>query len=121
MVAQFTAKTTNSEKAVVAQFTAKTTNSEKAIYFLTLMPCSINRLKPHMLFSCKNFKRKKIFLLKKIVRLPSYGMLYHMRNAWLFPSISNSMGKCRKIHLVSSQVVFPQYYCFYFFQNLGIS
>ena len=40
---------------MVAQFTAKTTNSEKAIYFLSLMPCSINKLKPHMLFTCKNF------------------------------------------------------------------
>ena len=40
---------------VVVQFTAKTTNSEKAIYFLSLMPCSINKLKPHMLFTCKSF------------------------------------------------------------------
>ena len=30
---------------VVAQFTAKTANSEKAIYFLSLMSCSINKPK----------------------------------------------------------------------------
>ena len=40
---------------VVAQFIAKTTNSERPIYFLSLMSCSINKLKPHMLFTCKNF------------------------------------------------------------------
>ena len=39
---------------VIAQFTAKTTNSEKSIYFLSLMLCSINKLNCHMLFSCKN-------------------------------------------------------------------
>ena len=30
------------------------TNSAKAI-FLSLMSCSINKLKPHMLYTCKNF------------------------------------------------------------------
>ena len=50
----------------------------------------------------------------------SYGILYHMGNAWLFSSISNSMGKCNKIHLVSSKFVFPQYDLFYLFQNLVI-
>ena len=29
---------------IVGQFTAKTTNSEKAIYFLSLMSCSINKV-----------------------------------------------------------------------------
>ena len=52
------------------------------------------------------------------IRFPFYGILYHMRNAWLFPSISNSTGKCSKIHPVRFQIVFPQYYCFYLFQNL---
>ena len=33
---------------VAAQFTAKTTNSEKAIYFLSLITCSTNKLKSHM-------------------------------------------------------------------------
>ena len=33
-------------------------------------------------------------------RFPSYHILYNMVNAWLFPSISNSTGKCSKIHLV---------------------
>ena len=32
----------------------------------------------------------------------------------------NSIGKYSKIHPVSSQVVFPQYYCFDSFQNLVI-
>ena len=40
---------------VVAQFTAKTTNSEKAIYFLSFMSYSINKLKSHMFFTCKSF------------------------------------------------------------------
>ena len=33
------------------------------------------------------------------IRFPSYGILYHMGNAWFFPAISNSTGKCSKIHL----------------------
>ena len=40
---------------MTAQFTAKTTNSEKAIYFLPLMSCSINKLKPQMFLERKNF------------------------------------------------------------------
>ena len=40
---------------VVAQFTAKMTNSEKAIYFLSFMSYSINKLKSHMFFTCKSF------------------------------------------------------------------
>ena len=36
------------------------------------------------------------------LKFPSYGILYHMGNVWLFPSISNSTGKCSKIHPVSS-------------------
>ena len=47
------------------------------------------------------------------IRFRSYGILYHMRNAWFFLSISNSTGKCSKIHPVNFLVVFPQYYCFY--------
>ena len=39
---------------VVAQFTAKTTNSEKAIYFLSLMSYLINKLKSQTLFTCRN-------------------------------------------------------------------
>ena len=54
------------------------------------------------------------------IRFPSYGILYHMGNTWLFPSISISTRKCRKIHPVSSQVVFPQYYFFYLFQNVVV-
>ena len=39
-----------------AQFIVKSTNSERPIYFLSLMSCSTNKLKFHMLFTCKNFK-----------------------------------------------------------------
>ena len=51
---------------VQTQFTAKTTNSEKAIYILSLMSCSINKLKSIMLFTCKNvmfsdFTKKHFF------------------------------------------------------------
>ena len=46
---------------MVAKFAAKTTNSEKATYFLSLIPCSINKLKSHMLFTCKSFRWKKNF------------------------------------------------------------
>ena len=51
---------------VLAQFTAKMTNSENTIYFLSLMSCSINKLKSPMFFALKNFmffdfKWKKIF------------------------------------------------------------
>ena len=42
---------------VVVQFTAKTTNSEKAIYFLSLISCSISKLKSHFLFTCKSFTK----------------------------------------------------------------
>ena len=51
-------------------------------------------------------------------QIPILVMLYHMKNAWLFPSISN--GKCSKTHPHSSQVVFPRYSFFYLFQNLMI-
>ena len=37
---------------VVAQYTGKSTNSEKVIYFLSLMSCSINKLKSHIIFTC---------------------------------------------------------------------
>ena len=40
---------------VIAEFTVKTTNSEKAICFLSLMSCSINKIKSHLLLACKNF------------------------------------------------------------------
>ena len=52
---------------VIAQSTANTTNSEKAVYFLSLTSCSRNKLRSHMFFTCKNFvfsdfTWKKIFL-----------------------------------------------------------
>ena len=46
---------------MVAEFTAKTTNSELAIYFLLLMSCSINKHKFHILFTCKNFCENFVF------------------------------------------------------------
>ena len=50
---------------VVAQYTGKSTNSEKAIYFLSLMSCSINKLKSHMFFAFKKFMFSD-FMWKKI-------------------------------------------------------
>ena len=55
--------------AVVAQFTTKTTNLEKAIYFVSLISCSINKLMSHILFTCKSFTKIlcfPIWLGKKI-------------------------------------------------------
>ena len=56
---------------VVAQFTAKTTNSEKAIYFVSLLSCSINSSLTH--YSHEKVSRKfylfnveKTFLLQEI-------------------------------------------------------
>ena len=40
---------------VVAQLTAKTAISEKAVYFLSFMSYSINKLKSHMLFLSRKF------------------------------------------------------------------
>ena len=40
---------------MVAQFKAKTRNSEKVIYFSSFMSYLINKLKTHMLFTCKDF------------------------------------------------------------------
>ena len=51
---------------MVAQFTAKTRNPEKAIYFLSLISCSINKLKSRTLFTCKNFLLSDFFF-------PGYG------------------------------------------------
>ena len=42
-------------QTVITQFTAKTINSEKAIYFLSLMSCSIKKLKFHTFFTCNSF------------------------------------------------------------------
>ena len=52
---------------MAAEFIAKTPNSEEAIYFLSLTSCSINKLKSHMLLTCKNLMflilgEKKILL-----------------------------------------------------------
>ena len=51
------------------------------------------------------------------IRFPSYGIPYHMGNAWIFPSISNTIGICSKIHPVISQFVFPEHYFFYLFSK----
>ena len=32
------------------------------------------------------------------IQFPSYDILHHMGNAWVFPSISHSTGKCNKTH-----------------------
>ena len=68
---------------VVAQLTAEITNSEKAIYDLSLTFCSINKLKSHMLLTCKNvtfygFTWKNFFLLQEMVAQGGEGV-------WLAP------------------------------------
>ena len=50
-------------------------------------------------------------------RFPSYYIIYYMKNAWLFPLISDRTGKGSKKNPVSFQFSFPQYYFFYLFQN----
>ena len=42
------------------------TNSAKAIYFLSLMSCWINKLRSHMLYTCKNFMFSDFTWKKKI-------------------------------------------------------
>ena len=58
---------------VVAQFSSKTINSEKALYFLSLMSCSMNKLKSHMLFTCKNCMFCNITREKKFAQGNSRG------------------------------------------------
>ena len=55
-------------------FTAKTANSEKTIYFLSLMSCSINKLKPQMLFTCKNFMFSNFTQKKKFFQVMVKGL-----------------------------------------------
>ena len=55
---------------VLVQYTVKTANSEKAIYILSHISFSTNKLKSHMLFTCKtfmlfDFTRKKMFCSRK--------------------------------------------------------
>ena len=57
---------------MIAQFTAKTTNPEKALYFLSLMSCSVNKLKSQMFFKCKNVMFSD-FTWKKIYFAPGNG------------------------------------------------
>ena len=54
---------------VVAQITAKTTHSEKAIKFVSLISCSTNKQRFHMLFKCK----KRNFLLQEMVGIGGGG------------------------------------------------
>ena len=76
---------------VVAQFTAETTNSEKAIYFLSLISCLVNKLKSHMLLKCKkfmfpDFKWKKIWLQEMVGEgdlIPS-ASLFFTAQYWIF-------------------------------------
>ena len=39
------------------------------------------------------------------IRFPSYGILHHMGNAWVSPSISHSIGKCSEIHQIGRACV----------------
>ena len=56
---------------VIAQFSGRKTNLEKAIYFFSIMSFSINKLKSHLFFTCKNLcfvvLCRKNFLLKVMV------------------------------------------------------
>ena len=54
---------------MIGQFTAKTTNSEKAIYFLSLMSCSINKLvsSSHVKILFFDFTSKNKIVLQEIV------------------------------------------------------
>ena len=61
---------------VVALFTAKMTNPEKTIYFLSLVSCSISKLKSQMLFTCKNFVcrfyvEKKVLMTGSAIHTPN--------------------------------------------------
>ena len=59
---------------MVAEFTAKTTNSELAIYFLLLMSCSINKHKFYILFTCKNFCENFVFQFNMEKSFPGSGV-----------------------------------------------
>ena len=108
---------------VVAQFTAKMTNSEKAIYFLSLMPCPINKLKSHMLFTCKNFVfqfyLEKYFLLQERgkreappcpspLSLQPWLKLFWKNPKSLLTDLKtrNPTGRCRKSGLLLSSLAF---------------
>ena len=73
-------------------------------------------------FTRKSYKTHRIFFLLSMGNfLPSdFDLIVYMGNVWLFRSFSISTGKCSQMHPVSSQVAFPQYYCFYLLQNLVI-
>ena len=67
---------------MVAQFAAKTTNSEKAICFLSLMFCSTNKLKCHMLFTWKNFTRKKKICSRTSHPAPPFSTALILSRPW---------------------------------------
>ena len=61
---------------VVALFTAKMTNPEKTIHFISLVSCSISKLKSQMLFTCKNFVcrfyvEKKVLMTGSAIHTPN--------------------------------------------------
>ena len=74
---------------MVDLFTAKTINSEKAIYFLSRKSFSINKLKSHMLFTCRSIRfvlsdlTLKKLLLQEMVR----GWRPPTPEAWLKKSV----------------------------------
>ena len=102
---KFLLKTKITNSLLITVITAKTTNSEKTIYFLSLTSSSINKLKSHLLFTCKNFMlsdfmRKKIFApgnsggswrpspcpsFSTVLKSPIYWLRYclrHIRQHW---------------------------------------
>ena len=79
--------------------------------------CSkINRIGRAWEIGTHTFSKVRVLFFHQI---PILVILYHMENAWLFPSISNR--KCSKTHPNSSQVVFPSYSFFSLVPEFGDS
>ena len=72
---------------VIAQFTAKITNSEKAIYFLSLMSCSINKLKSNggslalpALLSLRPWATPQLtYFNKNVSRFAAWTLITHLK------------------------------------------
>ena len=63
-------------------------------------------------YSCFSHRMSAFFS----IRFTSYGILHNMRNKWVSPSISSSMGKCNEIHQITSAYEIGTH----FFPNLWI-
>ena len=72
---------------VVAQFTAKTTNLEKVSYFLSLISCSMKKLKSHLLCKCKSFTKMLFFDL-------TWNKNFSSRKWWWGGGVGGGEGWC---------------------------